>query len=215
MKTASLAIALAVFLACAASALAAPVTYDITGTVTYSGGSFTGDAGDALTAVLTEELSAANGSVVSPGSVYLTSNLDPDLLAMTLTVNGQTLTVPPINSSDNFQESIEDYSNAANGGLQSTYQALLLDFTTGGLVQFREFSPGGSDSAYTSTGLVPLVNSNYNIAVIQTRSDEVDFNVNSIALRPSGLPVPAPFSLGLLGLGLAAVGFRRRAVIKG
>jgi hypothetical protein len=209
MKTTSLA------LASAASALAAPVTYDITGTVTYSNGRFAGDAGDAVTAVLTEDLSAANGSVVGPGSVYLTSNLDPDLLVMTLTVNGQALSVPAISPADNFQESIQDYSNAANGGVQSSYEALLIDFTTGGLVQFREFSSGGSDSAYTSTGLIPLVNTNYNLATIQTRTDEVDFNVNSIALRPSGLPVPAPFSLGLFGLGLAALSFRRPAGTKG
>jgi hypothetical protein len=222
MKVSHLAIALALALASVAPALAAPVTENITADVVFGFGAFGADAGS-LTGTVTVDVSQAiaGSSLIGPGSTQLSSQpgfgATGPMFTLELFVNGQNI-APVLGAGDDYVESINSFSAAVNGNDQSSYTASVFDFTTGKHFSYSVFSLG-NDDAFSSTGIAPLDNFPSFIGRIDILADhnnsELLLNVGSASSPPPSAPVPAPLSLGLFGLGLAGVGLRRGAVIKG
>jgi hypothetical protein len=187
-------------------ALASPVTYDITGTVSFGTGIYAGDLFDAVTAVVTQDLAEQGGGLIATNGQG-----SADFLNIQIFVHGVQI-APQLKSGDGFYEFV---SSSQSGGF-SSYQATIYDFSNGfSAVTYSVSAPGSG--ALSATGLLPLSSLGYvGRGDIQVGSDQLEFHVQSIAVAPPAAPaassVPAPLSLGLLGLGLGLATLVRRRI---
>jgi hypothetical protein len=196
-------------------ALAQSATYNFTGTVTQTEGSYTTIAnGTAVTGTITYDPGDATGGSVSGGSV--TSSALPFVFSDTVVVGGFSFSsnnpAPTFSAASHIL-----YNNGGTGGGSQAHEQA--DFSTGGnTASDFNFAPLSGLSAYTADGLL-----NPGGISFSGTSTNGDFNTNTSLLAAAGEvsfaitsitpAVPLPPSSILLLTGMSFLGlllYRRR-----
>lgn len=201
------------------AALATPITYDLTATLTSKTGTFSGLAlGSAVQVVLTVDTSVFNSSIIHPNEFIiqddLTSTSGPRMVSATVSVGGHSYSASPTLTA--IADDIETLGGAPAQtfvGMDSQY--LLQETRTAGRQAFElsfQFNDFVDQLAYQSTGAFPTMAfaSEQNNLTINDGVNNGSLGFSPFKLVPAFAPVPEPLTAGLFGVSLLALAFKRR-----
>jgi hypothetical protein len=190
------------------AAFAAPMTYELTGTVFNAQGIYGNiELGSAVDAFFTIDLSQAAFSASQPGIEEFGG---ADLVTSEVFVNG-------VNIAQNYDPTVytsaqgidASFLNLSNGAIPSLYELYNQYSGSNTYTSVYEEEPADS-SAFSLDGAIPqLAAGDSGTGVLQSNVEGfsgLDYSVS----RVSPVIVPAPLSLGLLCIGLAGTAMRRR-----